>query len=257
MSARRAIGWAVGLLLTISFSTSGNVLAQTPLTPAAGADAGQPGTTVHEPSAPPLYDQTAHVGSNWSDSSDYGKSHGQLYGYLSNQAADDFVVPSSVFWKVVTATVDGQYVGVQGAGVDHLVVQIYANSGSNVPGNQLYSNTFAAASIINFATGTYGVVFNPPVTLGPGHYWLSAQALEQCTASNCKHWVWLESTVLANSESAWLQPTPAVGYNCPTWKPRVSSCHEPGSSSGPDLLFKLEGSSIPVRSQVFLPVVRR
>src|SRR5579859_6568317 len=120
MSARRAIGWAVGLLLTISFSTSGNVLAQTPLTPAAGADAGQPGTTVHEPSAPPLYDQTAHVGSNWSDSSDYGKSHGQLYGYLSNQAADDFVVPSSVFWKVVTATVDGQYVGVQGAGVDHL-----------------------------------------------------------------------------------------------------------------------------------------
>jgi hypothetical protein len=176
---------------------------------------------------------------------------------LKSQAADDFVVPNTAIWKITTVAASGAIVLSDGSGVLSMTVQFYADS-AGLPSTRLYSQTIASGSIGGLASGVLSITLASPLTLGPGHYWFSAQAIEQCLTSSCKHWVWTERTLQSQAESVWQNPV-AGGYvpNCPTWKPRVTFCHQPNSSTSPDLLFKLQGTTMPVVAQVFLPVINR
>jgi len=245
MTFRRIAHWVGGILLAagLAASGSGSAIAQTTPLPRA------------EPTVN-LYSQLDHVG-NYVDSSDWG-SH---FSNLASQAADDFVVPKNAFWKIATVTASGQYVGAAGSGVLSLLIQIYADSGLNKPvSTPLMSQTFASGSIGGLATGVYVVTLASPPTLGPGHYWLSAQARENCTVAdgtNCKHWAWTERTVKVNSESVWRSPPGSYGPSCLNWGPRITLCHQPTGSTFPDLLFSLDGTSVPVNALILLPLIHR
>ncbi len=218
-------------------------------------------TAQAEPPAPAgpavvLYDQTLNIGSNFVDSSDWGSR----YSSLISQAADDFIVPTSAIWKVTSVIASGAIVQSDGPGVLSLLVQFYSNSSSSAPATLLYSQTVPSGSISGLATGVFDVTLASQLTLGPGHYWLSVQARQDCpagTSGNCKHWVWTESSVKSSLESDWQNPPNGFGSGCTTWKPRITVCHQPSDSTSPDLLFKLSGTSIPVASHLFLPVIYR
>ena len=239
MTLRQVAHGLVSVLLAAGLLVTGNALAQS-------------GPTSASTPSVVLYDQTDNVGSNFVDSSDWG-SH---YPTVLSQAGDDFVVPHNEIWKVATVTASGAIILADGAGVVSLLVQIYGNSASNLPAGLIYSQTVGSGSIGGLGTGVFVVTLNSVLTLGPGHYWLSVQARQNCTTPSCKHWVWTERTVQSQQESVWQNPV-SSGYvpACPTWHPRVSFCHQPNDSVSKDLLFKLDGTSAPVVAQLNLPVI--
>jgi hypothetical protein len=199
-----------------------------------------------------LTDTTDLPGANAADASAFDG-----FPTLSSQAADDFVVPGNAFWRIITATASGEYADAGGIGVDSLLVQFYGDSGGGLPGNLITSTTILGGSFGGLGTGVFVVPISPSLTLGPGHYWFSAQAHVPCPTFPCKRWLWTERTAQFLTASVWQNPAGGHGTSCSTWMPRVAVCHIPASSSGSDLLFKLEGSSTPVFAKLFLPVVRR
>jgi hypothetical protein len=241
MRLRQLAHWVGGVLLVAGLFANGSATAQT-------------GLVVPDSPATVLYDQTNNVAANqFVDSSDWGVH----YPTLDSQAADDFVVPTSDIWRITAVTASGAIVESEGAGVLSLLVQFNTNSSGGLPASLLYSQTVSSGSISGILTGTLGVNLAPPLTLGPGHYWFSVQARQNCTSSFCKHWVWTERTVKSNLESVWQNPPNGIGSGCTTFKPRISVCHQPSASVNPDLLFKLSGDLIPITGHVYLPLVSR
>ena len=227
---------------------------------AAAAGAGPVTGTPGNPSAPQgiLYNQTDSPGSNVADSSDWGSA----FRTLNSQAADDFIVPSNALWGITRVTAGGSYIGFEGNGVLSLLVQFYNNDPtSNLPSSQLLSQTVTvpSANISGLDSGALVVTLTNQLHLGPGHYWFSVQAREDCISASCKHWVWTERSIQSNIASVWQNPRGGISPSCPTWEPRVDVCHDPGpgSSGGKDLLFMLEGTTTPVVARLLLPIVRR
>jgi hypothetical protein len=239
-------------LVVVLLPTSGSVLLPRGEQAALAASAGPP----HSPDAPSalLYDQTNNPSpSGWTTSSNYGSALSRF----SSQAGDDFVVPSDIFWHITTVTFVGNYDGPTGSGVDSLLVQFYRDSGGGLPGNLIIGPTIPGGSIGGLDSGVFVVTISPALILGPGHFWVSAQANKACPGESCRQWVWDERTVKANSESVWQQPGNGYGSGCITWQPRITVCNQPNGSTNPDLLFKLEGTTAAVSARIFLPVIRR
>jgi hypothetical protein len=237
--------WVGGLLFAFGLRAGGG-----------GSAWAEGGLTTPQQPASTLYDQTNNAGSNSADSTDWG-AH-SIFRTSNSQAADDFVVPNNAIWRISSATASGGYIGAAGTGVLTLTVQFY-NNASGQPTSLLVNKVIPAGSVGGLATGVFVATIAPALTLGPGHYWFSAQAAVNCSVSNCKHWVWTERSVQFGVASVWENPLMGVVPNCPTWQPRVDVCHNPSpsSSGGKDLLFKLDGTSTPIAATVLLPVVRR
>ena len=235
--------WVGGILLAAGlFASNGSAIAQS-------------GQIAPAEPAVMLHDQTDHAGTNTIDSS-YWQGH---LNSISSQAADDFVIPNSEIWKITSVTAIGTIVGSSGSGVIDLLVRFYGNTGAGLPGALVYENPISSGSIGGLGTGHFVVSLPATLTLGPGHYWFSAQGRQSCSATDgsCQHWSWTERTIRANAESAWQSPGGTYGPNCIAWEPRVTVCQQPGGSTGPDLLFRLDGIVIPVVARVMLPVISR
>ena len=241
MKFKRFARWVGGVLLALGLLAGGSnsAIAQTaPVAP-------------KEPVGT-LYDQTDNAGSNSADSTDWGSQ----FRTLNSQAADDFIVPVNAIWHITSATASGAYIGSVDSGNLSLLVQFYANF-AGLPCALLLSQTIPNGSISGLDTGVFVVSLSPALTLGPGHYWFSAQASVACTVSNCKHWVWTERSVQFQVASVWENPPGGSVPSCLTWEPRVDVCNVPDSSTGKDLLFKLDGTSTPVVASVMLPIISR
>jgi hypothetical protein len=173
---------------------------------------------------------------------------------VNSQGADDFVVPSNLFWHITAVTARGRDVGTSGTGYTSVVVQFYRDSGHALPGSLLYSVSYSSGSyLVN--NGTITVSLNSIVVLGPGHYWLSVQPhVPSCPDSNCRRWLWNESPGPYNAESVWQGNWLGI---CLSWQPRVTTCGRPSDSSGKDLAFELDGTTAPVLGRVLLPAIRR
>ena len=246
MKSRRFSRWAAAVLLAGCLSATGGALAQTD--PVASA----PPTSPASPQAV-LWDQTNHNNGTYTSTSNYGPS----LAAFASEAADDFQVPGTVFWHISTVTLIGQYVDGSTNSLESVLLQVYGDAGTGLPGTLIASQTFASGSIGGLSTGILVVTFATPISVGPGHYWLGAQSKRVVTSGDQSQWVWNESSQKLLSESAWQQPGNAYGTGCTTWKPRITVCHRPSNSTNPDLVFKLEGTSVPVVAQLFLPLVRR
>ena len=125
MNSRRFSRWAAAVLLAGCLSATGGALAQT----AAVAPRDPQVVLVQQPSTQPATNTDA-----------------SSLPSINSQAADDFVVPNNVFWRIATVSAVGGDDGSSGSGVDRLLVQFYTNSGSNLPSTPIYANTFPSGS---------------------------------------------------------------------------------------------------------------
>lgn len=172
---------------------------------------------------------------------------------FDSQAADDFVVPAGLAWTISTVEVSGSYTGLSSRPLDSVNLRFYANSGSNLPGPQLYAATLVPSSGLD--TGNLVLTLNPPALILPGTYWVSLQA-NMAFSTDQRQWQWIERTVQNGNTSAFQNPGGGIPpAQCTTWGALSTTCF-PGEGHAPDLLFRLsgtEGSAI----QTYLPLISR
>ena len=160
------------------------------------------------------------------------------------EAADDFVVPEGENWSIDRIDVAGLYVSDGNA--DSVNVTIYQDEEAS-PGAVVcsYPETLPVG-------GTISPIFEftlfPPCQLGPGNYWLSAQAvMDLGVPGPDQHtWNWIPNGFNANGEGYyWRDPVNATGGGCVDWTPHRECPVLTWDESGQDLCFHLGGPPEP------------
>lgn len=170
-----------------------------------------------------LYDQMNNPAGFVILSSDFAPPQDQF----DSLAADDFVVPAGERWRIERVSVDGDNNPTPNSRVT------FYNDAATLPGTVV--STQVAADAGGGLTPDYVLPLATPTVLGPGHYWVSAQAVFTAVGS----WSWLERSVQANDGAAWANPGGGFGGTCTAFA-RLTSC----GAVNPDLLFRLEGTQV-------------
>jgi hypothetical protein len=179
----------------------------------------------------------------------------QIYGYpyerFDSQAADDFVVPTTIgSWNISAVEVVGAY-NVPGGTihVDSVNVQFYGAADGMMPQTLVYSATIVPSSDIG---GHLVINLSPSAIVAPDAYWLSIQANLNYWPGQYQ-WSWRERTTISNTASIWQNPPDGYGTGCTTWAPRLATCD---IGLYPDLLFKVSGTASAERPKPKLPDCR-
>ena len=174
-----------------------------------------------------LYDQNDYDG-NWSFDS---QKFGGVDSKYTDQAADDFVVPTGKIWTVMEIDVTGRYDGLYGP-AKYENVYFYDNKGT-LPG-RLIAKALRVKGADN-GQGSFAIVLPAAVSLGAGAYWVSVQAY--CSGYNsCGEWAWEDRHLQRHNPAVWRNPHGGWGIGCQTWN-TTQNC----LGLGPDLMFALKG----------------
>ena len=153
-----------------------------------------------------LYDQTGYQTTNgyssqeFTDATDY-----------NSYCADDFIVPSGGNWNIGSLYIGGVFYN-GGYTVPGVNVYFYQDA-PGMPGSEIAS--FLNISCTADASGNVTVTLPSSVTLSPGHYWLSVQAVMDFTTYG--QWGWsVESTSTILNEFNWQNPGGGFG-GCTSW----------------------------------------
>jgi hypothetical protein len=151
---------------------------------------------------------------------------------ITQQAADDFVVPPGKSWTIDRVDV----LGVPGPGGSPSVVNLFFYAdGGGIPGAPL----FTALGIATSGGPNYGVHPAQPPTLTPGRYWVSVQAVGAHFTPTAVNWSWGTRVPITGSQFATQNPGGAFRPLCPTWEPDTT-CN--ATDTPADLLFLLGGT---------------
>ena len=172
-----------------------------------------------------LYDQYDNPGTNATNSQEFP----DMPTY-TDQAADDFVVPTGLTWGVSQVEAQGAYFNGDGP-ADYFNLYFYSSSGT-LPGTPVYTATNLA---YNNSSGDFVITLTTPANLAPGSYFLSVQA--HMAYNSGGQWGWQDRTLTSNNPAAWRNPGGGFGA-CPNWG--VKTTCAPGSQ--PDQVFRLNGT---------------
>ena len=177
-----------------------------------------------------LYEQLNNFGSNGITSQNFET----IYDSYDNQVADDFIIPvGDDSWTIESVEVPGVYFN--GTGPASSVNIWFYNDNLGLPGT-IETSRLDIIPTAGITTGSFLITLNLPVTLQPGHYWLSVQ----CNMDSAfGQWGWMEQ-LQSNSESAWQNPGSGWANSCSSWGYRITSCNI-GSVPYYDLSFRLNG----------------
>jgi len=231
--SNRIAGWGGSALMVAAMLATGPAGALASETGAAGAAPASPTPVV-------LWDQT-NAGDTDGGTSASSKFEDNLANYDS-QAADDFENTDPAPWEITSVNVHGTYQGPDGSVVQSLLIQIYANN-NDQPGQLLLSQTITSGQITGLADGDFTVTLSPSLIVGPGRYWLSAQAYKPDFGGTGRQWNWFEKEDQVLNGSVWQRPSNFLGQNCVTFRPRVDVCNQPTNTDNYDLLFQIIGNA--------------
>jgi hypothetical protein len=168
------------------------------------------------------------------DSATSSQVFGDGFGDFDDQAADDFIVPGGQSWSVNEVDVLGYY-DLGGGPAASVNVYFYLDS-SSLPGAPVVTQTN-----LSFSGGNpEGSLLIPtaPVTLRPGHYWVSVQVNQDYDTLG--QWLWADRAVQSNSPAAWRNPGDGFDTGCLDWDWRGTGCG--GNEDSPDQVFRLLGT---------------
>ena len=159
------------------------------------------------------------------------------YGALSDQAADDFVLPGfSDRFELLAVHVMGEY-SAAGGPASSFNVFLYTNGAGNLPGTQI-------AAFLNrpYISGPpdFEIDLGGGIILDPGTYWISVQAVQDFNPNG--QWFWHNRTVQSNAGAVWQNPGDGYGTGCVTWN-RKNACMQ--DQVWPDQVFSLFGAVVP------------
>ena len=213
------------IALAVLLATPSTVLAATP-TPF--YKSAQPHLFIRASRAQTLYDQTGGDSGAGMNSQNFESA---LDAY-DDQAADDFIVPDGVRWKILEVDVIGNYFGGEGD-ADSMNVVLYKNRHGK-PGRIVaeFDNLLDPGD----GWGTFAFDLGKGVKLRPGHYWMSIQANQVFDTDG--RWGWDATDSVANSPAVWRNPGGAFGIGCTEWTVETSCLSDSGLG---DHLFALKG----------------
>jgi len=232
-SKKAGIDAASSSLLTSSKTSSKTVAAQSGPVVSFANKLGQYQQSVfHEPDATQavLYDQTDMPAANATVSQNFEAANDAF----DNQLADDFVVPTGG-WTIGEVDVGGVYFN--GPGPATSVNVTFYDDAAGLPGAVHAGGSYPNATITSGAnTGSFNICLPTPLTLGPGHYWVSVQANLNFTPGG--EWGWTDRVVTSNSPAAWQNPGGGFGTPCtPSWGARGPTCGIDNGNN--DQIFRL------------------
>lgn len=173
------------------------------------------------------------------------------YSDRNTDVADDFTIPTGDDWSIESVLVRSKHLG-KVTTPDSFHITFYADNGG-LPGSVV-----TESNSVNFlpytSTSTMGdmtITFPSPVTLGPGKYWMSIEALmdsknDEAPVGNAGRWAWGINKVGTDTSPAVLR-NPGEGWGaeipCQTYTP-YADCNKP-VFAGADQSFQLNGSTSP------------
>lgn len=181
-----------------------------------------------------LYSQNSNYAGGAVNSQNF--TDGSFTSY-SDQAADDFAVPSGQVWKITEVDVSGRYYNNTAKASSENVI-FYKNENGK-PGtpvmNGMFANLIGTDSAGNFLIELPG----KGLKLGPGRYWVSV-IINLGFYEQGDLWGWDANRKKHGKQAMWQNPEGGFGY-CQTWD-TIENCAQ---SPGPDLMFALRGARLP------------
>ena len=169
--------------------------------------------TINLTSAGPviLYDQNNNY--NASAGAVVSQQFGDFASF-STQSADDFTVPAGPNWTVSRVVVGGQYFN--GTGPAPSVNVYFYSDASGLPGALVTSITSATITA-GAASGNFTLDLGAGVSLPPGNYWISVEAVMDFGTGG--EWGWNSRTLTNGNLPSWQNPGGGFGGSCPgtTW----------------------------------------
>lgn len=156
---------------------------------------------------------------------------------FTSQGADDFIVPLGETWRIQQVFADGGFSDSGVGTVNTANVFIYGNS-SDLPGTLLFSDLGVAAT----QTGDGDLTLQTDVTLGPGTYWVSVQAIKPFFPDG-SNWIWNRKEPQTNANGAWQNPGDGFGTGATSWTPLPDVSFITSDST--DFNFELRGKVVP------------
>lgn len=170
-----------------------------------GKNAVPPHRVVHASNAQTLYDQMGLDRGTGINSQNYEAQ----YDAYDDEAADDFIVPEGVRWKITEVDMAGYY---NEGPADFMTVTFYKDKNGR-PGKLVRQFTVVAPD--TGGNGSFPIDLEGSVTLKPGHYWLSIQADQRFDFAG--QWSWASSDDTINSPAMWRNPGAGFQIGCIKW----------------------------------------
>lgn len=176
----------------------------------------------------------------YSDVSFVSQDFDAAFDIYDSQGADDFVVPKGETWRIYRIYARGSLMG----GLDpvfQMRVTFYENGEGKAsrPGNVVAEHVKSAKSEGARGSGEYSVAFGEPITLKPGTYWLSLQAIMDPRDDRAGQWQWQTLHRLRGKSAVWKNPQDGYRTGCTEYKPHHVCFGRIGQ--GPDFMFWLIG----------------
>ena len=227
MASRNVILLFIAVLIVSGFSTAAEIAV-------ASGVSGQP---LSGSARALLYDQTDGAAGNGAPDQDFELA----YDAYDSEGADDFVVPAGdVAWDIEEVATVGTTVTPGGATVD---VLFYPDA-AGMPGVTAVCSYADIVPVDNL--GSLTITLPTVCHLTAGTYWVAIQVNQEYVTYG-QHF-WSNRSVQSNNESVWRNPGGGFGTPCNDWGRQATVCGV-GGGIGPDFLFQILGTIVPVELQ--------
>ncbi len=151
---------------------------------------------------------------------------------FDTNAADDFLVPNGVAWKIQEVSVTGVYYNGVGLAVSQNVT--FYKHALGLPGAVVatYNNVVG----VDDGLGSFRIKLPTALKLKKGHYWVSVQVNMDFPSGG--QWAWENQTTAAGSPAAWRNPGNGFATGCTVYA--VENVCAPSGQG--DHIFKLRGA---------------
>jgi len=178
-----------------------------------------------------LFDQTQNATTNGLVAQDFEN----LFNGNDCRIADDFDVPSGDTWYIDSIKIYGFYnvTSPDSAGMN---ITIYENNNGAI-GSSVYTNVFQV-NLDQDGDGAITAVWNTPLQLSAGSYWLAASARKNYI-SDQGVWYWYLENSGYGEEAKWENPGGSWNAGCTSWTDITdNSCV---NVQYPDVTFSIHG----------------
>lgn len=175
-----------------------------------------------------LYDQTAHDTGVGIVSQNFESS----FDAYDTEAADDFIVPDGVKWRIKEVDILGTTFA--GSGQADSVNVLFFKNRNDAPA-KLKASFVAIRAGQHF--GDIKIPLKPAPVLKPGHYWMSFQVNQNFSSDG--EWGWEVTQDQVNLPSVWRNRGGGFGVGCTDWT-NEKEC----IADGGDHMFVLRGQAL-------------
>ena len=183
-----------------------------------------------------LYDQNNTPGTYGINSQNFEA----IYDAYDDHAADDFVKPTGVSWRITQVDAEGLYFNGPGPAASFNVT--FHKNAAGLPKDPPNPGVIRLGQAYTLVgASTFRITVSPPIVLPKSSNggWISVQANLNFAGGAGGQWGWLDRAVQSGFGAAWKNPGGGFGV-CPVWTD-LNTCIPVLPPAEQDFLFTLSG----------------